>query len=137
MQEQLKLKPFEGYKDGIQYRIIRITDITMHPTDSRRPTSIPKEIARSFQENDPGRIYVPAKAPLSPEERRKFVIELLEKDPKLALFLKEEEKKGYKLLIALPWEEIPLIIGTDVIDFVTSVNGQRILRGLAKEKHSV
>lgn len=136
MEQQLKLKPFEGYKAGVKYRIIRITDITMHASE-KRPTSIPKEISRSFQEQKLGRIYVPKKAPLKPEERRKFVIELMEKDPKLAEYLRKEEKKGYKLLIALPWEGIPLIVGTDVVEFVTSVNGQRIIRGLAKEKPSV
>ena len=43
----------------------------------------------------------------------------------------EEQKNGYKVLLELP-KEIPILAGKDTIEFLASVNGKRILRGLAK-----
>ena len=132
MDYQLKLKPFKP-KDGQKYKIIQITDIALHTTH-KKPTSIGKKLRQAFKYKKPGRIYgtVSNVNPTTPSPQNKqAVIDLIQKDPEFVKMVLEEENKGYKVLLGLP-DELPVVAGKDTIEFIASVNGQRILRGLAK-----
>jgi hypothetical protein len=47
--------------------------------------------------------------------------------------VQEEESKGFKVLIELPSDGIPVFPSKDTIEFMASKNGKRVIRGLAKE----
>ncbi len=133
MEYQLQLNRFVP-EEGWKYKVIRITDIALH-TSHKQPTSIGKKLKQAFKSMKPGRIYgsisyaEPATTP-SPENQT-AVLDLIKKDPEFVKMVMEEQKNGYKVLLELP-KEIPILAGKDTIEFLASVNGKRILRGLAK-----
>lgn len=61
-------------------------------------------------------------------------LDLLKNDLDFMKMIKEEESKGYKILIELPPHGIPILAGKDTQEFINSKNGKRVLRGLAKNK---
>ena len=133
MEYKLELKPFVK-KEGWKYKIIQITDIAVHTTQTRPTASIGNKIALAFKKNAPGRIYGlmdKDKAAASPSERKAALVEAMKHDPSFLEMVQESERNGYKVLLELP-EEIPVIFGADTVEFIASVNGKRILRGLAK-----
>jgi hypothetical protein len=130
MEYELRLNPFVK-KPGWKYKTIQITDIAVH-TNPKNPTlSIGKKIRQAFRRHKPGRIYQPIENSTPPLDRRTLVIEMIKKDPEFLKMVQDEEKNGCKVLLALP-ENIPLILGNDTIEFMTSIQGKRILRRLAK-----
>ena len=135
MPYELQLNPFVR-KDGWKYKVIRITDFALHTTQNP-PTSIGKKIRKSFKHNQPGRIYGSIKysdsAPFP--ENTLSILDLIKKDPEFLKFIEEQEKNGYKVLLELP-KEIPVVAGKDTIEFMASINGKRILKGLAKNNVS-
>lgn len=132
MDYQLELKPFKP-KDGQKYKIIQITDIALHTTH-KNPTSVGKKLRQAFKLKKPGRIYGSISnvdPQTSSPQNKQAVIDLMKKDPEFVKMVLEEEKNGYKVLLGLP-DEIPVVAGKDTIEFIASVNGKRVLRGLAK-----
>ena len=121
-----KVKP----KLGQKYKIISITDIALHNTD-KHPTSIGKKLRKAFQTMKPGRIYGKVDVSSSPDDNRQAIIAMIQKDPDFVKMVMEYEQQGYKVALDLP-DPIPLVFGQDAIEFLASVNGQRVLRGLAK-----
>jgi hypothetical protein len=132
MDYKLELQPAVT-KKGVKCKVIQITDIAVH-TSKKTPTpSVGKKIQKSFSNNKPDRIYSPIeKGPIS--DRRTFILNLLKMDPDFVKMVQEEESRGYKVLIALPNEGIPVVAGPDTVEFMNSKNGKRIIRGFAKEK---
>lgn len=131
MNYKLKLQP-AVVKKGVMYKIIQITDITLH-TSEKTPTVLAgKKIQKAFKNNTPGRIYAPIENS-SISNNKAINLDLLKNDPDFVRMLQEEESKGYKVLIALPNEGIPLLAGSDTVEFINSKNGRRVIRGLAKE----
>lgn len=131
MKYKIEVKPFIK-KDGINYKIIQITDITLH-TSEKTPTVLAgKKIQKAFKNNIPGRIYATIENGTI-SKNRNLTLDLLKNDPDFIRMIQEEESKGYKVLIALPNEGIPLLAGSDTVEFINSKNGRRIIRGLAKE----
>lgn len=58
MHYELQLTTFKQ-KDGFKYKVIKITDITLH-SNTKKPTKlIGKKIKQSFDSNQSGRIYTP------------------------------------------------------------------------------
>lgn len=129
---ELQLKPFEQ-KDGLRYKVIQITDIALHTNKMRATPSIGKKFKQSFDSNRPGRIYSPIVNQAAPEQKV-TVIDLLKKDPEFTNMILEEEKKGFKVLIAFPNEGIPIFPGKDTVEFINSTKGQRIIRRMTKEE---
>lgn len=134
MNYELQLNRFVP-KKGQKYKKIEITDITLH-TSHKEPSSIGKKIRQAFKSMKPGRIYgsisyAEPTIPSSSPESKSSIIDLMKKDPEFVKMIREEEEKGYKVLIELP-DQIPVLAGKDTIEFMASTNGQRILRGLAK-----
>ncbi len=132
MDYKLELKP-AVMKNGQKYKIIRITDIALH-TAKRAPTpSVGKKVQKAFETDSPDRIYSNIeKSAFS--ENRTFTLNLLKTDPDFVRMVQKEEANGYKVLIALPNDGIPVVPGKDTIEFMNSKNGKRIIRGLAKGK---
>ncbi len=140
MDYKVELKPFKEEEDA-KYKIIEITDITYH-TSQKQPTRAPgKKVKKAFEKNEPGRLYIPL-APLpAPNsngiyttEEKAIIVGSLKKDPEFLKMVEEENKKGYKILLKFPETGITILAGADTKEFLQSKNGQRVLRGLAKDK---
>ena len=132
MKEKLELKPFVE-KEGVKYKIIQITDIALHTTKKRPTPSHGKKLMESFATKEPGRIYSPIEQ-CAVSADGSFDLNLLALDEDFVRMVREEEAKGYKVLIGTPKRGIPIVPGDDTIEFMQSKNGKRVLRGLAKEK---
>jgi hypothetical protein len=133
MEQQLQLKPFER-KDGFKYKIIQITDITLHSSDKQPTKSIAKKIQQSFAQKKPGRIYGRCIQKLGNEPNSiEAILDFTKKDPEFIKMIQEEEKNGYKILIELPKAGIPIMAGKDTEEFINSKNGQRILRRINQQ----
>jgi hypothetical protein len=122
-----KVKP----KIGQKYKIISITDIALHTTD-KHPTPIGKKLRKAFKTMKPGRIYGKVEASPSADDNKQAVIAMIHNDPDFVKMVMEYERQGYKVALDLP-DKIPLVLGQDSVQFLASVNGQRIMRGLAKD----
>lgn len=131
---KLKLQPHKAI-DGQKYKVIQFTDLQFHSTPKRPTSSFGKKIRESFRRNTPGRIYNSLPQSLPKQDYRSFVIELIRLNPDFMSMIQEEEAKGYKVLIDIPKEGIPTLLGEDTLEFLDSKNGKRILRGLDKNKN--
>jgi hypothetical protein len=127
---QLQLKPFEK-KDGFKYKIIQITDITLHSSHKQPTQAIGKKIKQSFEQNKPGRFYGFGTKELQEESGlREIIDDLIKKDPEFLKMIIEEEKKGVKILLSFPEDGVPIKLGSDTEQFIASKNGQRVVRGI-------
>lgn len=122
----LEVKP-AVLKKGGKYKIIQVTDIALHTAKKTPTSSIGKKVQKAFETMEPGRVYAPI-------HNGELTIELLKQDPDFVKLVQDEEAKGYKVLISLPKGGIPVVPGKDTIEFMSSKNGKRVLRGLAKKK---
>jgi len=132
MEQQLQLKPFKR-TPGFKYKVICITDITFHASHRQPSMAIAKNVSKSFTKNEPGRFYGFKTEELSDRESLiRILDEYVKKDPAFLKMVQEEEKNGVKLLLEIPTENIPIKFGNDVYEFISSKNGQRVIRGLNK-----
>lgn len=134
MPYELQAKPFEGKKEGVKYFTIKMNDFALHTSEKKPTLSLAGKIKALFQQKKPIRIYGSLK---NPENNDAFNIDKIKKDPDLIKFIQEKEREGYKVLIDIPRDIIPVIPGKDTEDFINSKNGQRIIRGLAKNEDKV
>lgn len=131
MSHEVQFKPFDKNPD-FKYKRIEITDVTFH-TAHRRPTeSIFAKFLKAFKVNKAGRAYQPydQKAFYNP---RGYVLEMIKRDPDILKYIQDEEKNGYKVLIQLPRDGIPKLVGEDTLEFIESKNGKRLLRKLVNK----
>lgn len=130
MDYQLQIKPFER-KDGLKYKIIKLTDISFH-SSKRQPTkSIGKKVRQAFERDEPGRFYgLMTQELVKSGNLVKAISEYIARDLDFLKMVQEEEKKGYKILLELPKDRIPFRLGGDTVEFLQSKNGQRIVRYL-------
>ncbi len=132
--DNLKLQPYKAI-DGVKCKVIYLTDIKLH-TALKKPTlSFGKKIRESFRNKTSGRIYDHLPKPLEMQKDNTFILRALQFDPDFMKMVQEEEAKGYKVLIGMPKESIPVLLGEDTIEFLDSKNGKRLLRGLDKNKN--
>lgn len=132
METQIELKPFTDKKG--KYKIIQITDLTLHTANKKPTSSLGKTFRKSFKKNAPGRIYSNIKDPNKGKSNNSFNVELFKIDNEFMKMVQEEEAKGYKIVLAFPKSGIPVFAGKDTMEFMDSKNGKRIIRGLAKKK---
>lgn len=133
LMNELKIRPYKAI-DGVKYKVIQLTDLKLH-TMSKRPTpSFGKKVCEAFQHNTPGRVYSTLPKPMVPTSDNSFILEILKLDPDFMKMVQEEETKGYKVLISVPEEGVPVLLGEDTIEFLDSKNGKRLLRKLDKNK---
>ncbi len=133
MQYKAELKPFVK-KDGQKYKVIYLTDIKFHTAKKKPTPSLGKKVRESFQNNTSGRVYDHLSKSLEIQKDNSFILRALQFDPDFVKMVQEEEAKGYKILIGMPNEGIPVLLGKDTIEFLDSKNGRRLLRGLDKNK---
>ncbi len=131
--DELRLQPVKVVA-GVKYKVLQLTDIKLHTTP-KRPTSFVKKVRESFQNNTPGRIYNPLPENLALQDDDSFDLEQLRHNQDVMRMVREEEAKGYKVVIAIPKKGIPVFPGEDTIEFLNSKNGKRILRKLDKNKN--
>lgn len=131
MEYRLEAKP-TVLKKGQKYRIIQITDVAHHTAKKTPTPSVGKKIEKT-PDATAGRIYRPSDlgAVLDPKAH---IIKMLGEDPDFQKLVKEEAANGVKVVLAFPKDGVPQEYGKDTIEFLNSKNGQRVLRGLAKEK---
>ncbi len=132
MDYKLELKPFQK-QDGVKYIVLKLTDVKLH-TRTMDPSSIGKNIKKSLDSGQAGRIYSPLTKPDNAENMRLTILDITKKDPVLLKAIQDYEKKGYKVLIQIPKAGLPIYFGEDAVEFLKSKNGQRVIRGLAKDK---
>jgi len=130
MEYQLQIKPFEQ-KDGMKYIILHLTDIQLH-TIKMKESSIGKKISESLETGHPNRIYsmLPHETAM---DKKLVILNMIKNDLTLLKTIQDYERNGYKVLIEIPKVGLPIIPGKDTVEFLQSVNGRRIIRGL--EKH--
>jgi len=132
MDYQLQLKPFEK-KNGFKYKIIQITDITLHSSHRQPTQAIGKKVKQSFEQNKPGRFYGFKTKQLQKNTGLGEIIDsIFKKDPEFLKMIQEEEKKGFRILLSLPEDGVPIKLGSDAEQFIISKNGQRVIRSLNK-----
>lgn len=127
----LVAKPFVR-KEGVNYRIIQITDTAAHTAVKTPTPSLGKKIQKAHEADTPDRLFFPVD-PMLLTNPREFILSRLQQDADFIKLVQEEEAKGTKVLIRLP-EHIPTTLGKDTIEFLNSKNGKRVLRGIAKEE---
>lgn len=132
MPYKLQLKPYQG-KNGEKYKIIQITDLTLHTNNMRPTQKVAKKIGDAMEKQEPGRIYSNIEKQ-DDTELHSITMTLLRNDPEFVKMVQEEERKGYKILISFPKTGIPMLLGKDAKEFIDSTKGKRILRHLAKKK---
>lgn len=132
---KLEIKPYVK-QDGVKYKVIKVTDFTFHTSAKRPAISFVEKIKEMFKFKKPARIYGPITYQDTPDpnKRNLFTLNFLNQDPDFIKMVKEEENNGYKILIELPAEGVPILAGEDTKEFASSIRGKRILRRLAKEK---
>ena len=130
METRLEFKPFVR-REGVNYKIIQITDITLHSNKGIIDSKAGNKAKKAFDYMQPGRIYssqVPPSIFYNPKE---FIIERLKNDPSYIEYIRQEEQDGYKILLSIPKEGVPIKLGKDSVQFIESDNGQRVIRKLS------
>lgn len=122
MHYQLQVKP-AVLKDGMKYKVIEVTDVTLHARAMRPTQNIAKKIKEAMEKQEPGRIYAPIVLP-NDAESREFAITLIQNDPEFIKMVQEEEQKGFKVLISLPKGGIPLLLGDDAKEKLKQLEGK-------------
>lgn len=117
----------------VKYKVIQLTDFKLHTMPKRPTPSFGKEVRKAFQHNTPGRVYSTLPKPMVPKNDNSFILDILKLDPDFVKMVQEEEAKGYKVLISVPKEGVPVFLGEDTVEFLKSKNGGRILRKLDKK----
>jgi hypothetical protein len=132
MQNQIEIKQFIP-KPGQKYITLQITDIMLHTAMRRSSISLGEKIKESIKHSENVRMYSPLEKP-SKKEQQLFAIEIMKNDPNFIKAVQDYESEGYKVLISLPDEGVPILVGEDTGQYLESKNGKRFLRGIAKEK---
>lgn len=129
---ELRLHPVKA-APGVKYKVIQLTDLKLHTAPKRPTPSFGKKVREAFQHNAPGRVYNTLPQPMVPKNDNSFILEILKLDPDFVKMVQEEEANGYKVLISVPKEGVPVFLGEDTIEFLDSKNGKRLLRKLDKK----
>lgn len=120
----------------VKYKVIQLTDLKLHTAPKRPTPSFGRKVREAFQRNTPGRVYNTLPQPMVPKNDNSFILEILKLDPDFVKMVQEEEAKGYKVLISVPKEGVPVLLGEDAIEFLDSKNGKRLLRKLDKRNNA-
>ena len=132
MQQQIEVKQLVP-KHGQKYMVLQVTDIMLHVAEKRATTSVGQRIKDLFKTGKAGRVYAPIAQQVK-DDKRSAVLKLLQNDPVFVGAVSEYESKGYKVVIALPNDGIPVLAGEDTKRFINGTKGQRILRRLNNGK---
>lgn len=131
---ELKIQPHQATA-GVKYKVIQLTDLKLHTAPKRPTPSFGKKVREAFHHNAPSRVYNTLPKPMVPTNDNSFIVEILKLDPDFVKMVQEEEAKGCKVLISVPKEGVPVLLGEDTIEFLDSKNGKRLLRKLDKKNN--
>jgi hypothetical protein len=137
MEQSLQLNRVTQFpKKGEKTIVLELTDIQLH--SNARPTqSVGGAIRRSIENNKPGRIFS------SLEKKQESVVDqnsigfsipFIMNDPVLKQTIHDYQKRGYRVMIQMPKSGLPIHLGKDTVDFMSSTRGKRILRKIQKDK---
>ncbi|MES2225762.1 MAG: hypothetical protein V4480_03060 [Patescibacteria group bacterium] len=132
MEYRLDLNP-AVLKKGRKYVTIHITDGAFHTAAKTATPSVGNKIRKAVDAGQPGRIYGPIDL-LALMDSRAYAINRLKEDPDFVNYVRDQESKGYKVLLSFDRAGVPVGPGKDTVEFLNSKNGKRVLRGLAKKK---
>ena len=137
MEQKLQLNEVtELPKKGEKVIFLELTDIQLH--SNVRPTkSVGGVIERSIEHSEPGRIYSPLEKPTSSDISQNpipFTLPLSMEDPTLKQAIQKYQQQGYRVLIKMPKEGLPIRLGKDATDFMRSTTARRILRKVKREQ---
>lgn len=138
MEYKLEFKPTER-KPGMKYKTILLTDIMLHSMP-KKPSTFGSKLKRAFNSfGKAGRIYQhintnPEPTKENPGAFKIDVLTQLKNDPAFIKYVTEEQKKGIEIVIQIPKAGLPIFAGKDMVEFIKSKNGQRIIRGFEKNK---
>lgn len=133
MEQKIELKTFIP-TPGVKAVVLQITDIMLHST-AVPPTQDPgKKVKVSFERNIPGRVYSSISKEINPLGN---FMDQLKQDPVFMKTVQDYQNQGYKVLLQMPKEGVPVILGKDTTEFLQGKNGQRFLRGVVKKKTGV
>lgn len=137
MEQRLQLnKVTKLPKKGEKVIILELTDIQLH--SNVRPTqSVGGAVQRSIDHNKPGRIYSPLKKPSGSDSAQKSIpitLPFLTEDPTLKQVIHKYQQQGYRVLIKMPKEGLPVRLGKDAATLIRSTTSRRILRRMKREK---
>lgn len=129
MNQDVKLEFTDEIPKGRHVRLL-LTDIKLH-TKVMNPSSVGKNIIKSIETGQPGRIYTPFPKDFS-ITKEIVILDNLKNDLKLQEAIEEYQKKGMKIYIEIPEGGIPIYFGDDAIEFFKGVKGKRLIRVLDK-----
>lgn len=137
MEQKLQLnKVTELPKKGEKVIVLELTDIQLH--SNVRPTkSVGAVIERSIKHSEPGRIYSPLEKPKNSDISQNsipFTLPFSMEDPTLKQTIQKYQQQGYRVLMKIPKEGLPVRLGKDAVDFMRSTTARRILRRVKREQ---
>lgn len=134
MEQMLQLnrvtKPIE---QGEKVIVLELTDIQLH-MKSRPTKSIGGAVQRSIEHNQPGRVFSPLKMASDDKDSNELTVQLpfAANDLKLQEAVREYQQQGYRVMLKVP-HNMPIKLGKDTTEFLSSKNGKRLLRGMEKK----
>lgn len=117
--------------------ILELTDIQLH-SNARLTQSVGGAVERSIDHNKSGRIYSPLKKPSGSDIDQKSIpitLPFLMEDPTLKQAIYKYQQQGYRVMIKMPKEGLPIRLGKDAVDFMKSTTSRRLLRKINREKN--
>ena len=95
---------------------ILLTDIQIHATKPRKPTSQYRAILKSLKNKKPGRFYT------KNFDGKKAIFDL---PPKIKREMEKAEKSGKKIRLFMPKEGLPIFVGKDLKEKLEAKNRKK------------
>jgi hypothetical protein len=135
MEQKLQLnRVTEPIKKGEKVIVLELTDIQLH-MNARPTSSVGDTIQRSIEHNKPGRLFSPLQVPSSKGgDKNTIHVELPfgANDPNLQAAVRHYMQLGYRVMLGVP-PNMPIKLGKDASQFMSSKNGRRLIRGKEKK----
>ncbi|TXH01631.1 MAG: hypothetical protein E6P95_01460 [Candidatus Moraniibacteriota bacterium] len=138
MEQRLQLnKVTQLPKKGEKLIVLELTDVQLH-TNVRPTKSIGGVVERSIDYKKPGRINSPLKKPSESDIATKSIpitLPFLMEDPSLKQAIHKYQQQGYRVMLKMPKEGLPIYLGKDAVDFMKSTTSRRLLRKIKRDKN--
>lgn len=106
-----------------EYIDISITNLQLHVTEPRKPSSVGRVIERSIQSKKEHRAYSTDIKKMDGDTFR-----LIFHNPEIEKIIEKAEKEGKKVRFIMPKDGIPVYLGKDASEFIKSKRWQEILK---------
>ena len=133
----LELNPITKPKSG-KYTILQITDITLHGNNKRPTENQGKKLVKSMEKNEPTRTFHKLEQVEQTDENtlatKSNMLGFLNNDPYFTDYVKKEQAKGVTVILQLPEDGIPMLLGKDAQEYIAGIKGNRQHRRTQKKK---